>query len=121
MPVSSNAMGYRQWFILYIVVCLEVGFFLTLVPWSPIWERNYFLNAYPGLGPILLAPSVRGAVVGLGLANIYMGLSEVLRRRRGTSEGHSSIPENPTAGSREEGRAVSPEGRGELLASEDRR
>jgi hypothetical protein len=75
-------MGDRQWFILYVVVCLEVGIFLILVPWSAIWERNYFLEAYPSLREILLSPAFRGAVAGLGLANIYMGLSEVLNRRR---------------------------------------
>lgn len=75
-------MGDRQWFILYVVVCLEVGIFLILVPWSAIWERNYFLETYPLLRAILLAPALRGAVAGLGLANIYMGLSEVLNRRR---------------------------------------
>jgi hypothetical protein len=75
-------MGDRQWFILYVVVCLEVGIFLTLVPWSAIWERNYFLEAYPSLRSILLAPALRGAVAGLGLANIYMGLTELLNRRR---------------------------------------
>jgi hypothetical protein len=64
------------------VVCLEVGIFLTLVPWSAIWERNYFLEAYPSLRSILLAPALRGAVAGLGLANIYMGLTELLNRRR---------------------------------------
>jgi len=75
-------MGDRQWFILYVVVCLEVGIFLILVPWSAIWERNYFLEAYPSLQAILLSPTLRGAVAGLGLANIYMGLIEVLNRRR---------------------------------------
>jgi len=75
-------MGDRQWFILYVVVCLEVGIFLALVPWSAIWERNYFLVAYPSLRAIVLAPALRGAVAGLGLANIYMGLAEVLNRRR---------------------------------------
>lgn len=121
MPGLNSAMEDRQWFILYIIVCMEVGFFLTLVPWSPIWERNYFLEAYPGLGPILLAPSVRGAVVGLGLANIYMGLSEVFRRRRGPSPGRPSLLESPSVRARDEDRATSPGEGGELLASEDRR
>ncbi len=84
-------MGDRQWFILYVVVCLEVGIFLTLVPWSAIWERNYFLEAYPTLRAFLLAPALRGAVAGLGLANIYMGLSEVLNRKR-RSDRESEIP-----------------------------
>jgi hypothetical protein len=75
-------MGDRQWFVLYILICLEVGIFLMLVPWSVIWERNYFLQVYPGLRPILLDPTFRGAVSGLGVANIYIVLHEVMGRRR---------------------------------------
>ena len=75
-------MADRQWFVLYVLVCLEIGLFLTLVPWSAIWERNYFLEAYPGLRPFMLAPALRGAVCGLGLANIYLGISEILNRWR---------------------------------------
>ena len=75
-------MGERHWFVLYVLICLEVGVFLLLVPWSVIWERNYFLEAYPSLRPILLSPTLRGAVCGLGLANIYLGVNEVLQRWR---------------------------------------
>jgi hypothetical protein len=82
MRALKRDMGDRQWFVLYVVVCIEVGIFLTLVPWSAIWERNYFLDAYPPLRAILLVPAVRGAVAGLGIANIYMGLKEVVTRRR---------------------------------------
>jgi hypothetical protein len=91
-------MGDRQWFVLYVVVCIEVGLFLTLVPWSAIWERNYFLEAYPALRAVLLAPAVRGAVAGLGVANIYMGLREVLTRRYPSVTGESSRPEEGGAG-----------------------
>lgn len=91
-------MGDRQWFVLYVVVCIEVGIFLTLVPWSAIWERNYFLQLYPTLRAILLAPAVRGAVAGLGVANIYMGLREVLRRRRSSVAEDSSLRQERDAG-----------------------
>jgi len=74
-------MGDRQWFVLYVLICLEVGIFLTLVPWSLIWERNYFLQVYPALRPVLLDPTLRGAVSGLGVANIYLVLHELLERR----------------------------------------
>lgn len=79
-------MGERQWFVLYILLCLEMGIFLVLVPWSFIWERNYFLQVLPDLRHVLLQPAFRGAVSGLGLANIYLGLSEIARRRRAASE-----------------------------------
>jgi hypothetical protein len=82
MPALKREPGDRQWLVLYVVVCIEVGVFLTLVPWSGIWVRNYFLELYPPLQAILLAPAVRGAVTGLGVANIYMGLKEVLNLRR---------------------------------------
>ena len=89
-------MGDRQWFVLYVLVCFEVGIFLLLVPWSAIWERNYFLDAYPSLRPILLSPTLKGAVCGLGVANIYVGVTEVLRRlsdsgRRGTIDAADAI------------------------------
>ena len=80
-------MGDRQWFVLYVLVCLEVGVFLMLVPWSAIWERNYFLEAFPDLRPVLLSPTLRGAVCGLGLANVYLGVAEILNRLRAVSDG----------------------------------
>jgi hypothetical protein len=78
-------MRDRQWFVLYVLICLEVGIFLMLVPWSVIWERNYFLQVYPGLRPFLLDPTFRGAISGLGVANVYIVLHEVMERRRQTA------------------------------------
>ena len=75
-------MEDRQWFVLYVLVCLEVGVLLILVPWTSIWERNYFLQAYPAFSSLMLEPAFRGAVSGLGVANIYLGLHEILWRRR---------------------------------------
>jgi hypothetical protein len=75
-------MEDRQWFVLYVLICLEVGVLLILVPWTSIWERNYFLQAYPTLSSLMLEPAFRGAVSGLGVANIYLGLHEILWRRR---------------------------------------
>jgi hypothetical protein len=86
-------MGDRQWFVLYVLICLEVGIFLLLVPWSVVWERNYFLQAYPALRPMFLHPVIRGTVSGLGLANIYVVLHEVVgRRRRAASSSTGLFP-----------------------------
>ncbi len=86
-------MGDRQWFLLYVLVCLEVGIFLILVPWSVIWERNYFLQAYPALVPVVLDPVFRGAVTGLGIANVYLVLHEVAGRRcRATPSSTEVLP-----------------------------
>lgn len=64
-----------------LLVWLDVGLVLILLPWSPFWEINYFLNSYPRLIPILLNPYLRGAVSGLGLADAFLAVDAF---RRGT-------------------------------------
>jgi hypothetical protein len=120
--VTIAAKESRQWFVLYVVVCLEVGLFLTLVPWSAIWERNYFLEIYPVLRPVLLASAFRGAVAGLGVANIYVGLNEILSRSRARPEKRATLPESRDVATLEPGtdEGVAPE-REALAAGEDRR
>ena len=109
-------MEDRQWLILYVVVCLEVGLFLALVPWSAVWERNFFLDAYPALRPILLAPAVRGAVAGLGVANVYMGFREIVSQRRAAA----ARRRGPADERRENRAAVEPALRERVDAAEDR-
>ena len=72
--------------LLLVAYFIEVGLLLVLVPWSPFWERNYFLTAYPILRSLLSNNYVRGAVSGLGVVNLLMGFNELasvlLARRR---------------------------------------
>jgi hypothetical protein len=56
---------------------LEVGFVLTIVPWSSYWERNYFAGWLPALYDLITNNFVRGAVTGLGLVNIGAGVYEL--------------------------------------------
>ena len=117
-------MGDRQWVVLYVLVCLEVGIFLMLVPWSAIWERNYFLEAYPSLRPIVLDPVFRGAVAGLGLGNVYLGISEVFHRRQaslrgGFHDGELSLRAHPQGSVHRGGETDPPEAQ-PLAARQDR-
>jgi hypothetical protein len=72
--------------LLLVAYFIEVGLLLVLVPWSPFWERNYFLAAYPVLHTVISNNYVRGAVSGLGVVNLLMGFNELasvlLARRR---------------------------------------
>jgi hypothetical protein len=63
---------------LYIVFFIEIGLLLVVLPWSPYWERNYFVALYPALEMLLTNDFVRGAVSGLGLLNIAAGLTQIL-------------------------------------------
>jgi len=66
--------------VVLLLVWLELGLVLILVPWSEIWETNYFLYQYPGLGFFLKNPYLRGAISGLGLLNVFLAL-EAFRHR----------------------------------------
>ncbi|HEY0284985.1 MAG TPA: hypothetical protein VGC23_06315 [Vicinamibacterales bacterium] len=72
--------------LLLVAYFIEVGLLLVLVPWSPFWERNYFLTAIPALQDIIRNNYVRGGVSGLGVVNLLMGFNELasvlLARRR---------------------------------------
>jgi hypothetical protein len=68
--------------VLLVLLWLEMGLVLILVPWSDIWETNYFLYQNPALGFIVKNAYLRGAVSGLGLINVMLALGAF---RRGTS------------------------------------
>ena len=77
--------------LLLVAYFIEVGLLLVLVPWSPFWERNYFVTAYPVIYQFIRNHYVRGAVSGLGVVNLLMGFQELAsvlmaRRRMETME-----------------------------------
>jgi hypothetical protein len=64
--------------LLQIVFFFEVGFVLAVVPWSAYWDRNYFADTLPWLRAIVTNDFVRGAVSGLGLVNLAVGMTELI-------------------------------------------
>lgn len=80
---SSHAGGSRRSTRL-LRICLaiftfEIGLFLTIFPWVDIWSLNFFSGWLPALENIWDDPYFRGAITGLGLVNIYLACSEVVR------------------------------------------
>ena len=82
--------------IFYIILCLEVGIVLTLLPWySPFglsdWGNNYFLlyaaqkTGLQGLQHAVASGWVRGAVTGLGLLNLGIAVWEIAHFRQTVS------------------------------------
>ncbi len=65
--------------VVLLLVWLELGLLLILLPWSRFWEVNYFLNRYPALIRIMLNPYLRGAISGLGLIDAFLA-AEAFRR-----------------------------------------
>lgn len=63
-----------------LLLWIVFGLALILVPWSNIWDANYFFYQYPALGLVLKNAYFRGAVSGLGFMNVLLSL-EAFRHR----------------------------------------
>jgi hypothetical protein len=61
---------------LVVVLCI-MGAILFYLPWTSIWEKNYFLSHFPLLMRILLHPAFRGAVSGLGVLDIFLAVNMI--------------------------------------------
>jgi hypothetical protein len=81
--------------IFYIILCFEIGIFLTVLPWWPQgmwgisdWGNNYFLlyaarkTGYQGLQTVVASGWVRGAVSGVGILNLGIAFWEILNFKR---------------------------------------
>lgn len=54
-----------------------VGLVLLVVPWTTLWDSNQLLQPYPAVKQVLMNGFARGAVSGLGLVNLVLGLHEL--------------------------------------------
>ncbi len=81
--------------IFYIILCLEIGLVLTLLPWIPQgtlglsdWGNNYFLlyaarkTGMHALQAVIASGWIRGAVTGVGLLNIGIAFWEIFHFRQ---------------------------------------
>lgn len=66
----------RLYVVTYVLVCIWAGLLLIALPWLPIWSNNELILRFPALYHFLQFGFVRGAVSGLGLVDIFMGLWE---------------------------------------------
>lgn len=68
--------------LLVVIVCMELGLFLIIFPWTDYWTTNYFATFIPKYFWIWDSAYLKGAVSGLGVVNLFIGLGEILRLRR---------------------------------------
>jgi len=67
------------WRILYVLYSLEVGGFLLILPWLAMWDNNYLTYQCPSLRSIVANSFLKGAVLGLGILNILIGIHEIVK------------------------------------------
>ena len=69
--------------LVHIAYWLVVGGFLMLFPWLDFWEDNPLIYRFPDLRPIIINPFLKGAVLGLGIVNLIIGIQEIVRLQKG--------------------------------------
>ena len=68
--------------IIYILYSIEAGIFLLWLPWMSFWETNYLTYQYPQILPVIANPFFKGAVLGLGIINLMIGIYEIVYFRK---------------------------------------
>lgn len=71
----------RSTLVLFVVLCVWMGMVLAVVPWTPTWTENSILKDFPQVRFFLLNNFVRGAVSGIGLLDIWLGIWEAVQYR----------------------------------------
>jgi hypothetical protein len=83
-PAIRTAPVWLQRLSLFVLVlfCVYLGVLVMVLPWwTRIWDRNMFIQAHPWLAAVLHNGAVRGIISGLGLLDIWIGISEAVHYR----------------------------------------
>jgi hypothetical protein len=65
-----------------VLFCVYLGVLVMVLPWwSRIWDHNALMDSYPPVAAFLRSGSVRGIISGIGLLDIWIGISEAVHYR----------------------------------------
>jgi hypothetical protein len=80
-PAEMPVWLRRLFLVVYVVFCIELGIVLFLLPGSNLWFNNNLLAHWPTLRHFVQHGFVRGAIRGLGLLDLWIGISEAVHYR----------------------------------------
>lgn len=69
---------HRISMVVFVVFCIELGMFIAVLPWISVWSQNHFLLAHPAVRDVLTQNFVRGAITGLGIIDVWVGIWEAI-------------------------------------------
>ena len=80
-PATPPVWAQRIRLVVMVMFCVELGMLLAVLPWTRIWLDNALLASHAGLQAFVRQNFIRGAVSGLGLVDIWIGISEAVYYR----------------------------------------
>jgi hypothetical protein len=82
VPAPAPVWLQRLSLVVLVMFCFYIGGLLTILPWSPrYFDSNAWLLAHPAIGNFLSRSWMRGVLSGIGLLDIWIGVSELLHYR----------------------------------------
>jgi hypothetical protein len=65
-----------------VLFCVYLGVLVMVLPWwARVWDQNMYIQAHPALAAVLQNGAVRGLISGVGLLDIWIGVSEAVHYR----------------------------------------
>jgi hypothetical protein len=65
-----------------VLFCVYLGVLVAILPWwSRVWDQNMWIQSRPALAAVLHTGAMRGFISGLGLLDIWIGVSEAVHYR----------------------------------------
>jgi hypothetical protein len=64
--------------VIEVMIWIELGMILVFVPWKRVWTDNALILNYPQLREFLGMNFIRGAVTGIGLLDLWVGISRAV-------------------------------------------
>jgi hypothetical protein len=65
-----------------VLFCVYLGVLVMVLPWwTRVWDENLWIQSHPALASVLHTGAVRGVISGLGLLDIWIGVSEAVHYR----------------------------------------
>ena len=69
---------HRISLVIFVIFCIELGMLLAVLPWTPVWVNNGFVDGHPLLKSILQQNFARGLATGFGLVDVWIGIWEAV-------------------------------------------
>jgi hypothetical protein len=65
-----------------VLFCVYLGVLVMILPWwTRVWDNNMYIQSHPVLSAVLHNGAVRGLISGLGMLDIWIGVSEAVHYR----------------------------------------
>jgi hypothetical protein len=71
----------RLLLVIEVAIAVWAGMLVMALPWTRLWTENPLLAAWPTLKFILNQSFVRGMISGVGLVDVWMGISDAVHYR----------------------------------------